>query len=118
MHAVLPPPEAEMNATAQEVGLKASLAIECEDRTFGHRAFERPELFDDADAVIRDEPERQPGGDDRRDQNKNRRSKQESGKHGSLPSDTPPGARRGFPSLALRASVNGGFFVRAADEMP
>src|SRR5439155_16758612 len=50
MNAVLPPPVAEVDAAAEQVGLIAGLAVEGKDVAFGHAAFGGPQLFDDADA--------------------------------------------------------------------
>src|SRR5262245_65440626 len=84
MHAVLPLPVAEVDATAEQVGLEAGLAFESQDVAFGHGALERPELFDDADAVVRDEPQREPGEDDQRPDDGEYGDEQERSKHGGL----------------------------------
>ena len=57
MDAVLPAPEAEMQAAAQQLGLEAGLAVQGDDAAFGHRALARPQLLDDADAVVGDVPQ-------------------------------------------------------------
>ena len=57
---VLPAPESEMDAAAEDVGLVARLAVQGNDRALGQRAVGRPHLLDNADAVVGDEPDRQP----------------------------------------------------------
>src|SRR5882724_11487479 len=67
MHAVLPPPIAKVDAATQEVRLKTSLAIERENPALGDRSLERPQFFHNRDAVVRNEPQRQPDQDDELD---------------------------------------------------
>ena len=55
---VLPAPEAEMEAAAEDVGLVARFAAEGDHRAFGQRAAARPQLLHDADAVVGDVPAR------------------------------------------------------------
>ena len=52
--AVLPAPQPEVQAAAQQVGLEAGLAVQGDDPAFRHRAAARPQLLDDADAVVGD----------------------------------------------------------------
>ena len=54
VNAVLPPPQAEMQPTTQDLGLKPCLAVQSDDSPFRHRPFHRPQLFDDADPVVGD----------------------------------------------------------------
>src|SRR5262245_19513289 len=64
---VLPPPVTKVDATAQQLGLIAGLAIERNDLTVSHRAAERPQLFDDTHRVVRYAPEREPNGEQHTD---------------------------------------------------
>ena len=52
--AELPPPEPEMQTTAQHLRLKPGLAIERDDPSFGDRSLHGPEFFDDPDPVVGD----------------------------------------------------------------
>ncbi len=58
--AILPPPQAEMQPAAQQVGLEARLAFEGDDRAVRDGAEPRPQLLDDADVVVRDVADGQP----------------------------------------------------------
>ena len=53
--AELPPPQAEVDAAAEQVDLVAGLAVQGDDPAFGHRPLGRPEVLDDADLVIGDD---------------------------------------------------------------
>ena len=55
--AVLPAPQAEVHAAAEHLGLEAGLAVEGDDPAFGDRSLRRPQLLDDADAVVGDVPQ-------------------------------------------------------------
>ena len=56
MDLVLPPPEAEVDAAAKDVGLVARFAVEGNHRAFGQRTFGRPQFFYNADAIVGDVP--------------------------------------------------------------
>ena len=72
MDAILPAPEAEVQAAAEQIGLVAGFAVEGDDAAFGHGAAARPEFLDDADLLVGDVAHRQPdeqqqnGRDDQR----------------------------------------------------
>src|SRR5262249_17727186 len=53
VHAVLPREEEEVDAAAQHGGLEARLARERDQPAADEKAAERPELLDDANAVVR-----------------------------------------------------------------
>src|SRR5439155_23047292 len=55
--AVLPAPQPEVDAAAEQIHLVAGLAAQSDDAAFGDRAFGRPEVFDDADLVVGDDPQ-------------------------------------------------------------
>src|SRR5262249_17889828 len=50
--AILPAPEAPVYAAAQEIGLQTGLAAERDDPALRDGAPGRPQLFDDADAIV------------------------------------------------------------------
>ena len=52
--AVLPSPEAEMQAAAEDLRLKPRLAVERDDPPLGDRPLHRPEFLDDPDPVVGD----------------------------------------------------------------
>ena len=51
---VLPSPEAEMHAAAEDLGLETRLALQRDDPAFGDRSLHRPELLDDPDPIVGD----------------------------------------------------------------
>ena len=57
---VLPPPVAEVDAAAQQFRLEAGLVRQRDDTAGIDRAAERPQLFDDAELVVRDVSQREP----------------------------------------------------------
>ena len=52
--AVLPAPEEEVDAAAEEIGLVAGFIVDGDDATFGDGAVTGPEFFYDADHVVGD----------------------------------------------------------------
>ncbi len=62
VNAVLPAPQPEVDAAAQQVGLVAGFAVQSDDVPLGHRAGARPELFDDAHLLVGNVAQRRPRG--------------------------------------------------------
>ena len=60
MDRVLPTPDAEMEAAAQELGLVAGFAVQRDDRAAADGAFCGPEFLDHADGIIGNVANRQP----------------------------------------------------------
>src|SRR5205823_9645905 len=52
--AVLPAPVTQVEAAAEQVGLQARLVVQGDDAAIGHRPLARPQLLNDADAVVGD----------------------------------------------------------------
>src|SRR5205807_3172218 len=57
---VLPAPQSEVDAAAQQVGLVAGLAVLGDDVSFSHGAVMRPEFFDNADLLVGNSAKRKP----------------------------------------------------------